>query len=339
MKLNGISCWMAAATVLTAASVSQAIDQMIFGVPASIYVDNINGPVGLDFAPDGALFVGRDLSLSGGTSGQSTRIHRVAPGGVSFAEFGDVIGDPDEVFVDVTGQYSGTPGSVLVAGNNTPAITGAIRSIAPDETTTLLVETVASVNINGLGALSDGTLYAGSNEGDYYVYNQGANSLDLDFFMDIGTGGVAVDSQDRIYTTVALQIFQGGMLVPSANPGDILRYDPMTGMVETFADLNMDVSSGGSAAVFGPGDAFWGSDLYTFDRGTGDFLRVDSMGNATIIGSGFDQGIVADLEFGPDGALYASLLQDNQIIRFAPEPSSVILLGLGAVGLIRRRRA
>ncbi|MGC8990285.1 MAG: hypothetical protein ACP5MD_09210, partial [Verrucomicrobiia bacterium] len=49
----------------------------------------------------------------------------------------------------------------------------------------------------------------------------------------------------------------------------------------------------------------------------GDLVRVDLQGNATNrVGAGF--GNVHDLQFGPDGALYASDFNNDRIYRFAP---------------------
>ncbi len=93
----------------------------------------VTDPVRLSFAPDGTLFVGRDNSGSGGENDDAVKIHRIGPGGAPVEEYGNTtISDPDAVFYDATGQFSGTPGAVLVAGTQATSLLGKISKIMPD---------------------------------------------------------------------------------------------------------------------------------------------------------------------------------------------------------------
>ena len=78
-------------------------------------------PLGLTFGTDGALYVGRDNSGSGGGNADSVRIHRIAPGGGSHIQYGArATWDPDVVIYDAAGAYSGVAGSVVVGGRRAP---------------------------------------------------------------------------------------------------------------------------------------------------------------------------------------------------------------------------
>ena len=70
----------------------------------------------------------------------------------------------------------------------------------------------------------------------------------------------------------------------------------------------------GSPLARGPG-GIWGTDLYAV-AANGDLTRVDAQGVTTNhVGTGFAN--VSDLQFGPDGALYASEFSTDRIYRFA----------------------
>ena len=117
------------------------------GFVVSTYA-TVTDPIHCAFAPDGTLYTGRDASGSGGTSGQHVSIHRISPGGVTVSEYGPILEDPDAVFFDATGQFSGTPGSVLVGGVSGSG--GTIRAILPDFTIVTVAPVSASYGNPGM---------------------------------------------------------------------------------------------------------------------------------------------------------------------------------------------
>jgi len=73
--------------------------------------------------------------------------------------------------------------------------------------------------------------------------------------------------------------------------------------------------NGDCAVAFGPGGEVWGTDLYA--ACSGNLYRIDPQScQETLMGEGF--GVVPDLAFGPDGALYASTHLEERVLRIAP---------------------
>jgi sugar lactone lactonase YvrE len=71
------------------------------------------------------------------------KIYRISPGGSNATEFGNTpIPDPDTVTVDLTGSFSGTPGAVLVGGQDTSLNPNRskIWKVAPDGNVTTLLD-------------------------------------------------------------------------------------------------------------------------------------------------------------------------------------------------------
>ncbi|MCL4176797.1 MAG: hypothetical protein KJ072_03495 [Verrucomicrobia bacterium] len=93
----------------------------------------------LSFGADGALYVGRDASGSGGGTGDAVKIHRVERGGVPVEEYGaTAVTDPDAVAYDAEGRASGVAGAVLVAGHELNSVSGKIVLVRPDQTLSTL---------------------------------------------------------------------------------------------------------------------------------------------------------------------------------------------------------
>ena len=106
------------------------------GTQTTIYA-RVTDPVRLSFAPDGTLFAGRDNIGSGGGTSDAVKIHRVGPGGSPVQEYGNTpISDPDGVFYDSTGQFTGTPGAVIVGGEQLTSEVGKLVKILPNGTVT-----------------------------------------------------------------------------------------------------------------------------------------------------------------------------------------------------------
>jgi hypothetical protein len=76
----------------------------------------------------------------------------------------------------------------------------------------------------------------------------------------------------------------------------------------------------GAPVVAGPGDTFWGTDIYSVNT-NGQLLHITPAGNITVVGSGFgDESAagISDLAFGPDNALYYAHRSEDRVLRIAP---------------------
>ncbi|MDH7503248.1 MAG: hypothetical protein QHJ82_11145, partial [Verrucomicrobiota bacterium] len=258
----------------------------------------VTDPVRMAFAADGTLYAGRDASGSGGGSGAAVKVYRIAPGGSPVTEFGNVaVSDPDALIVDAAGAISGVPGAVLVGGVHNDGSTGKIVKIAPDGTVTTLFGPNATL-WNPTHFLFDSTgrlLVTENNNGRVLVTTGGDPTVLITLS---GAYCIAQDAADRL-------------VVSSSADGRIRLYD----LDGTLLNGNFATLKAGSLLARGPGGA-WGTDLYAV-AANGDLVRVDLQGNATNrVGAGF--GNVHDLQFGPDGALYASDFNNDRIYRFAP---------------------
>ena len=273
-----------------------ALGQPIVTNTATSVYAVVTDPVRLAFAPDGTLYAGRDASGSGGGAGDAVKIHRVAPGGSPVTEFGNLaISDPDALIVDVAGAVSGTPGAVLVGGVHPGGTTGKIVQIAPDGTVTTLFGPDASILnpshfiFDSLGRL----LFTENNNGKVMVTT---GSVPTTLFNLAGAAYLVEDA--------------AGRLVVSSSSDTTLRLYNTNGAL---LNGNFAQAKTGSPLARGRG-GIWGTDLYAV-AANGELLRLDPSGATNRVGSGF--GSMLDLQFGPDGALYACEFSGDRIYRFA----------------------
>lgn len=268
------------------------------GCTTTLYAQ-VTDPVKLSFAPDGTLFVGRDNAGSGGNNWDAVKIHRVAPGGATVTEYGNSgVTDPDAVFFDAAGTFSGLPGAVIVGGvNDSTSSQGKLVRIAPDgAVTTIFGPSTAMINPSDFVGDSAGRLlFTDYESGQIWVMTNGTPVVLVSGISQ--PVPVTVDGQDRILV--------------NATAESRVRLYSADGALLTNAFV---LAQPRTPLAPGPG-GFWGSGVYYVNT-NGDLMTVDSAGNTTKAGTAFSG--LEDLAFGPDGALYASQLDNDSIWRIAP---------------------
>lgn len=306
-------CSLLVAIALTAVP---AIAQIVPGYIVETYATGVTSPLELSFNNAGVLFAGN------GINGPNVQISRIGLGGGPVSFYGPAMYDPDAVLVDNAGLFA-PAGSVLVGQSNI-GLGGAIRAILPDETMIDVISpTLNMLNPNGLVFDGNGRLVIGADDavGKVFVSTGPGNLTELITMNEIGAS-IAVDSSNQIFVRTAA--------------GIVRIYDSNGGLVQ---DNFVTGLEGIAPLMFGPGNALWGSDLYTLNLDSGDLLRINALGQVTVIGTGFPTTLegTTDIQFGIDGYMYLSLFSDNEIIRIVPEPSTLALLILGFIAGARRR--
>lgn len=295
--------------------VATASAQVVPGYTVETYATNVPSPVEIAFAPDGTAYVGNGLNLP-----DTPTIAKVVYGGAPVTAYGPAFADPDSTLFDPTGSYAPQPGSVLLASANV-GLGGTIRAILPDQTSVDLIgPTLTMQNPNRMVFDSTGRLIIGADDAVGKVFaSTGPGNLTEIITLPSSGASIALDSTDRIFVR--------------NNAGTIGIYSS-TG---TAIDANWVTSLEDIAPMyFGPGNSLWGTDLYTLNRASGHLLRIDSLGNVNVIGTGFTSD-TTDLTFGPDGYMYLSVAGQDKLIRIVPEPSALALLALGGLAVLRRR--
>jgi hypothetical protein len=180
-------------------------------------------------------------------------------------------------------------------------------------------------------------LYADGGAGENAVMRIDS-SMTASVFTHLGTDGRAFDLK-----------FGGGsfgdlLYMVERNPTgvDLLTIDS-SGTATTFVD---DVIAGSGWMAFSPGGV-WGDFLYLSDSLGGNIWRIDPTGAQTLFASGLT--VTSGIAFAPDGSsLYVAQSNSTDVVLkisptgVIPEPTSLILFGIGGIGLLgygwRRKR-
>lgn len=350
-----VSCVVLVAT--TGLSSFALADPIAFGRPVEIYA-NVTDPMMMTFSPNGDLYVGRENAGSGGGANDAVRIHRILASDRSVQQFGPAVYDPDAVLFDHDGRFGGVAESVLLGGS-TPTYRGIITSVRADGTSTqLLGPSTAFVNPNDFAISAAGRpIFTDISRGDVQVFQNGTatrlfstpalpNCIAVDphngeMYVTMLNGVMSRHNADGSIISAIYAAGLGDQATVAIEPGNsLLRQQPIGGGSGGGGDGGGS-GSGGSD----PGDPNDGGDgggviirdyePIVYSIANGDLLRLHPDGSREVLGTGF--GPTWDLEFGPDGALYASDFLHDRVLRIVPEPATIMMLAAGALLTLRRR--
>lgn len=252
------------------------------GFHISIYA-NVLEPMKLSFAPDGALYVGRQ-------GGSNNRIHKVEPCGGSVSEFGPPQVDPDAVLFDASGRISGVPNSVLVGGG------GILAAIFKDQTSAVIFNS-GFADVDDMKFDQRGRLVFSDDFPRVLVSNGGPPTVL--FSTPNRPNSIAIADDNRIFLSIA----DGTIRIYNAD-GTVANNAFATGLAAFNTYL-----------AFAPAEDQFGKALYVLN-GT-ELLTYNKRGEASTIGSGFSIGPASGtgFVFGPDRSLYVSDYYNNRILK------------------------
>ncbi|MGF6870607.1 hypothetical protein [Paraburkholderia sp. MM5477-R1] len=252
------------------------------GFHVSVYA-NVPEPMKLSFAPDGALYVGRQ-------GGSNNRIHKVEPCGGSVSEFGPPQVDPDAVLFDASGRISGVRNSVLVGGG------GILAAIFRDQTSAVIFNS-GFADVDDMKFDQRGRLVFSDDFPRVLVSNGGSPTVL--FSTPNRPNSIAIADDNRIFLSIA----DGTIRIYNAD-GSVADNAFATGL----AGFN-------TYLAFGPAEREFGKALYVLN-GT-QLLTYNKRRQAAIIGFGFSIGPPSGtgFVFGPDKSLYVSDYYNNRILK------------------------
>jgi hypothetical protein len=260
----------------------------------------VKDPVTLAFAADGSLYCGRDNWGSGGGFGDAVKIHKIGPGGSPVTEYGKTaVNDPDTVGVDEVGDFTGTPGSVIIGGIT--GNTGVIWRVVPNGDVSKVYNLEAPFNnpgqfeFNGAGRLFMAD--AGQANDDSPVGATDENGeMKLLFPVDGGSNGIC--------------LIPGGKILSCNDVGRVDMYTTQGNLVqENFSDVWTFASLAGAKD-----DEFL---AYAGVR-SGVVLAIAPDGSVRVAASGFIEGQiggVTGIEVGKDKAIYAADFTGDRVMR------------------------
>jgi hypothetical protein len=287
------------------------------------YVDSADYPhhMTFDFDSSGNLYVAQPAS---GT------IWRITPGGVA-SQFAS----------GLIGPYSITWGGGSSFGNYLYVGGGSITKLALDGTYSLFANhnCVSSLAIDKKGNYG-GYLYAGTGGADdFHKINTAGNIMSFGSWPGLTDGGEPDGIAFDPGTAYGGLMFVGSAYTQNnASKSGIFTMDTSgnptrfsNNLVQAF-DLAFDTTGTFGGKLFAMGTTTYGTSCSLYSVGI-DGTATRFAYSSTLNGLG--------LAFGPDGAMYVSEYSSANgmvtISRIVPEPCTLLLLGLGAA-VVRRRR-
>jgi hypothetical protein len=145
----------------------------------------------------------------------------------------------------------------------------------------------------------------------------------------IGFGGAWVPNTGNINTATAVDILNGQVVIVTASSGDFLPFATPYATFGTYQDFTFSPST--------PVAALWVAGGFTFDLASSSIVSQTATGlvlkgTGTVYGNGFDP-TPGTWSFSGDKTGTTFVFSSTTSTEAVPEPTSLLLLGTGVLGL------